>query len=89
MSWSRIAERLSEVGYVGVEKILEEHPYLREAAERLREQKLKVIDNLEGYVQQTIKSVERIGGHAHLARNAEEARRIVGEIVDEDKLIGQ
>jgi L-lactate dehydrogenase complex protein LldG len=87
MSWSRIAERLSEVGYVGVEKILEEHPYLREAAERLREQKLKVIDNLEGYVQQTIKSVERIGGHAHLARNAEEARRIVGEIVDEDKLI--
>jgi len=87
MSWSRIAERLSEVGYVGVEKILEEHPYLREAAERLREQKLKVIDNLEEYVQQTIKSVERIGGHAHLARNAEEARRIVGEIVDEDKLI--
>ena len=87
MSWSRIAGALSEASYVGVERILEEHPYLREAAQRLREQKLKVIDNLEGYVQQTMKSVERIGGHAHLARDAEEARRIVGEIVGEDKLI--
>ncbi|MEM3795185.1 MAG: lactate utilization protein B, partial [Thermoprotei archaeon] len=87
MSWTKLIGPLSEANYLSVERILEEHPYLRDTAARLREQKLKVIDNLEVYVEQTLKSVERVGGHAHLAKNAEEARKIVSEVVGEDRLV--
>lgn len=70
-----------------VEEILRKFPYLKDYGKDLRGIKLKVIENLEGYVKQTMEAIEDTGGKAHLARDASEAQEILKEIVGGGKKV--
>ncbi|MGC8614352.1 MAG: LUD domain-containing protein [Thermoprotei archaeon] len=80
-NWRHVITKVVESNQLAVERILRDYPYVRELASSLRESKLKVIDELESYVDKTTKSIERNGGHAYTASTGEEARKIVAEIV--------
>ena len=56
-------------------------------ADELRTAKLEVLDNLEHYIELTIKSVEASGGKAYLARTREDAVKLVTDLVGERKKI--
>ncbi|WP_237558866.1 LUD domain-containing protein [Candidatus Methanodesulfokora washburnensis] len=63
-------------------------PYLtEELADYIRKTKEKVLKDLEKYVNQTLKSIEKTGAHAYLAKDGDEARKIVGEIVGDGRKI--
>ncbi len=87
MSWLELITRISTNNYLEVERILKSHPYVRDAAKRLRERKMAVIENLDDYVKATMESVSRIGGHAYLAKDKQEAREIVSKILGDKKLV--
>ena len=87
MSWDEAIERVISHGVPRVYEILQRHPYLEELAKRLRKAKEEVIKNLDHYVEQTMKAVERNGGKAYLARDSKEAREIVGKIVGTGKKV--
>ena len=87
MSWDEAIERVVSHGVPRVYEILQRHPYLEELAKRLRKAKEEVIKNLDHYVEQTMKAVERNGGKAYLARDSKEAREIVGKIVGTGKKV--
>jgi len=87
MSWDVAIERTINNNVPRVHKVLREHPYVLDLAKKLREAKLEVINNLEKYVEETIESVKRIGGNVYFAKNAEEAREIIGKIVGKGKII--
>ena len=53
---------------------------LREAARAIKEQAL---GNLDGYLSQLEEAVTRAGGTVHRARDAQEANRIIGDLVEE------
>jgi len=82
-SWKSAIAKVAASNEMAVERILKEYPYVVELAERLRETKLKVIGDLEAYVERAMKSVERNGGHAYLAKTKDEARKIVTDVVRE------
>ena len=95
----RIYERLGDPGFQEavwraaenaewkVPEILERHPYLVEMAREVEEAKRRVIEDLEYYVDKAMASIEKAGGHAYLARDPGEARRIVLDIVGNGKLV--
>ena len=56
-------------------------------AQELRKAKLEVLDNLDSYVAQTVRSVEASGGRAHIAGTVEEAKKIIADLVGERKRI--
>ncbi|BAB59734.1 iron-sulfur protein [Thermoplasma volcanium GSS1] len=87
MNWSQIISLVSAGNYMEVEKILQDYPYIVDMADHLREQKLKVIANLDTYVKRTMDSVEKLGGHAYLAKDKDEARKIIGDLVGEKKTV--
>ena len=87
MSWDEAIERVVSHGVPRVYEILQRHPYLEELARRLRKAKEEVIKNLDHYVEQTMKAVERNGGRAYLARDSKEAREVVGKIVGTGKKV--
>lgn len=87
MTWEEIVNRVSVESEKEVERILQNYPYVTKAAKRLRERKMTMIDDLGKYVDLTIKSVERLGGQAFVARDESEARNIIGELVGGDKTI--
>ncbi len=63
-------------------------PYLVELAEYVRKVKEEVLQNIDYYIDKTMKSVERCAGHAYLARTSDEVKKIVDDIIgDEKKLI--
>ncbi|BBD72958.1 (Fe-S)-binding protein [Sulfodiicoccus acidiphilus] len=87
MTWIYAVERAVKNNVPKVEAILKEHPYLLDLAMKVREGKTEVLRNLDRYVEETIKSVEKSGGRAHLVSNAEEAKEIVSKIVGTGKTI--
>jgi len=87
MNWIDLMSMVSSGNYAEVEKVLTEYPYIAELADHLRDQKMKVIENLDSYVSLTIKNVERLGGHAYLAKDKEEARKIAGDLVGDNKTV--
>ncbi|MCI2415694.1 MAG: lactate utilization protein [Candidatus Aramenus sp.] len=87
MSWETAVERAINNNVPRVYKILREHPYILDLAKELREAKLKVLENLEYYVDKTLDSVKRAGGHGYLASSPEEAREIVEKIVGKGKTV--
>ena len=87
MNWEETIDPVIMDNARKVDEILEKFPYVKDLAERLRERKMKVIENLEFYVEQTIKNVEKLGGKAYLAKTKEEANRIIGEIVGSEKKV--
>ncbi|MEM0092355.1 MAG: lactate utilization protein, partial [Saccharolobus sp.] len=79
--WDVAIKRGVEHNVPRVYKVLKEHPYLEDLARKVREGKLEVLNNLDYYIEMTMKSVEAIGGKAYFAENSEQAREIVGKIV--------
>ncbi len=68
-------------------KILREYPYVVELADEVRRIKEYSIGHMEELLEQAAKSVKDNGGQAYIARTAEEARRIVGQIVGSGKIV--
>lgn len=85
--WDVAIERALQNNIPRVEQILSENPYILDLAREIRETKLAVLEHLDDYVQKTIRAVERTGGRAYLARDAEEARKIVDDIIGERKRV--
>jgi len=85
LNWEQIVTSVSSDNEMKVQNILKEFPYLTDTAKRLRESKMKVLENIEKYIAQTMRSVETTGGTAYIAKDKEEARKIVGELVGENK----
>jgi L-lactate dehydrogenase complex protein LldG len=70
-----------------LDKVLTDYPYVEGYAKKLRQVKLSVLDSLDEYIQKTCDSVEKSGGVPHVAKDGEEARRIVGEICGKDGIV--
>jgi L-lactate dehydrogenase complex protein LldG len=71
-----------------VSKILAEWPDLTDLANYIREVKKKVIENINYYIDKTMRSVEeKARGHAYFARDREEALKIINDIIGEKKRI--
>ena len=87
MEWIEAIRRAVDNNVPRTMKILEEYPYVVELAKELRRAKEEVIRNIEYYVDKTMKSIERTGARAYFARDADEARRIVGELVGSGKIV--
>ena len=87
MSWDIAIQRTINNNVPRVYKILKEHPYILDLAKSLREAKMKVLSNLEEYIEQTLESVKRTGGNAYFVKDANEAKEIVGKIVGKGKTV--
>ena len=87
MEWIEAIRRAVDNNVPRTMKILEEYPYVVELAKELRRAKEEVIKNIEYYVDKTMKSIERTGARAYFARDSDEARRIVGELVGSGKIV--
>jgi len=85
--WETAVERAVLNNVPKVKKILSDYPYLETLAANVRDAKLKVLDNLDWYIDQTMKAVEHSGGVAHFAKTASEARNIALEIIGDKKKI--
>lgn len=80
-------KRYTENYYESLQEILKQFPQTKALADEVRKIRETVIDNLEHYVDNAMKAIERMGGHAYLAKDAEEARKIVGDIVGSGKVV--
>jgi L-lactate dehydrogenase complex protein LldG len=87
VSWIYAVERAVRNNVPKVEGILKDHPYLLDLAAKVRDGKTEVLRNLDRYVEETIKAVERSGGRAYLASTSEDAREIVSKIVGSGKTV--
>ncbi len=85
--WQELFQRAAEGALVRIDGILRDHSYVKELARRVREARLEVIENFDRYIEETMKSVEKLGGRAYLAETAEDAREIVGKIVGRGKVV--
>jgi L-lactate dehydrogenase complex protein LldG len=68
-------------------KVLKEHPSLTDIAQRVRKVKDEVLENLEYYIDKTMKSIERAKADPYFVKTKDEARKLVGELVGEGKLV--
>ena len=80
-------KRAREAYRKNLKRALETFPESVEYKEKARKIKEYAIDHLEELIQKTMEAVERNHGHAYLAKDAEEANRIIAEIVGEPKKI--
>ncbi|BFH72151.1 lactate utilization protein B [Sulfurisphaera javensis] len=85
--WDIAIQRTINNNVPRVSKILKEHQYILELAKKLREAKLKILSNLEEYIEQTLESVKRTGGNAYFVKDPSEARELVGKIVGKGKIV--
>ncbi len=85
--WDEAINRVLEPTIVKTKNILDNYKYLYDIAEKLRKAKEDVIKNLDYYIDQTMKSIERVGGIPYLARDSNEAKKIIGELVGTNKKI--
>ncbi len=65
-----------------VRAVLSRYPYLVEEAKMVKEAKNRVLEDLDYYIDMTMKSIESTGGHAFLASTGDDAARRVLEILD-------
>ncbi len=68
-------------------QVMERYPYVKELADEVRKIKEWSIDHMDELLGQAMDSVERRGGSAYVAKTAEDARRIVDELVGTGKII--
>lgn len=85
--WAIAIERASTNTLNSYRRVMENYPYLKELALRLRKAKEEVLKNLDYYIDLTMKSVEKTGGKAYYADDAKGANEIIGKIVGTGKLI--
>nr|WP_245522000.1 lactate utilization protein B [Pyrobaculum neutrophilum] len=67
--------------------VLERHPELARLAGEVRRAREEVVRNLDRYVEEFGRSVERVGGRFYLAETAEEARETAARIVGRGKVV--
>jgi|Deesub1362B_J571_1020462.scaffolds.fasta_scaffold00005_405 L-lactate dehydrogenase complex protein LldG len=69
---------------ISVDRVLNVWPYLEELASKVREIKEETLNNLDYYIDLTMRNVKRSHGHPYFARNREEALKILDEIIGDD-----
>lgn len=85
--WGQALERTTQDVTLKVDKILENHPYIKDYADRLIQVKLKVLEHLDEYIKMAMESVEESGGIPHLAKDANEAQTMVRNICGKDGIV--
>jgi len=70
-----------------IDGALKKFPHSYELAKEVKEIKLNAIQNMEQLTQQACEAIESNKGKAYIARTADDARRIIGDLVGADKLI--
>ncbi|MDI9619440.1 MAG: lactate utilization protein B [Candidatus Nezhaarchaeota archaeon] len=68
-------------------KALSRLPHLSDLALDVRRIKETSVERMEDLVKEASEAIADCNGHAHIVRNAQEARKIVSEIVGEHKLV--
>lgn len=85
--WSSALERTVHNLLPKIDRILSDHPYIKDYADRLTKAKTKVLDNLDDYIKMTVESVEKSGGVPHLVKDKKEAQTLVRDICGRDGVI--
>ncbi|MGC9009400.1 MAG: LUD domain-containing protein [Sulfolobales archaeon] len=67
--------------------LLKENPHIVKIAEEVRRIKEESIERLEELIEKAKSSIERNKGVVYLAKDAEEARKIIGDIIGSDRII--
>jgi L-lactate dehydrogenase complex protein LldG len=80
-------KRAVESFRINVARVLKTYPDTRSLAEEARRIKEYSIDHMDELVEKACKSLERNGARCYVAKTAEEARRIVSEIVGSGKVV--
>lgn len=68
-------------------RILEEHPSLADMAQKVKEAKGEVLENLDYYIDETMKSIRRSKGHPYFVKTKDEARKLTAELVGQGKVV--
>ncbi|MEM1598500.1 MAG: lactate utilization protein B [Pyrobaculum sp.] len=87
MSWQEAVERAKSHIVPRTYDVLARFPYVKDLAKEVRKVKEEVVKNLDYYIEELKKSVERIGGTFTLAETAEEAREAAAKIVGRGKVV--
>lgn len=85
--WSVALGKSIENSVPRLDEILRNYPYIEVYAERLRQEKLNVLNRLDEYVQKTCESVKKSGGITHLVKDRGEAQRVVKEICGKEGVV--
>lgn len=85
--WSVALGKSIENSMPRLDEILRNYPYIEVYAERLRQEKLNVLNHLDEYVQKTCESVKKSGGITHLVKDRGEAQRVVKEICGKEGVV--
>ena len=87
MEYDEAIRRAVEANVPRTMDILNKYPYVTELAKELRKAKEEVVRNLEYYVDKAMKSIQAIGARAYFAKDGDEAKRIIGDIVGKGNVI--
>ena len=87
MSWEVAIERAVSHSVPNTYEVLARYPHIRQLAREVRKAKEEVIKNLDYYIEEFRKSVERIGGRFHLAERGEDAVETAAKIVGRGKVV--
>lgn len=85
--WSVALGKSIENSVPRLDEILRNYPCIEVYAERLRQEKLNVLNHLDEYVQKTCESVKKSGGITHLVKDRGEAQRVVKEICGKEGVV--
>ena len=87
MSWEVAIERAVSHSAPNTYEVLARYPHIQQLAREVRKAKEEVIKNLDYYIEEFRKSVERIGGRFHLAERGEDAVETAAKIVGRGKVV--
>lgn len=68
-------------------KLLEKYPETLELAKEVRKIKEESINNIDELIRKTIESFRKHGANVYIAKDSDEAREIIGEIIGTGKII--
>lgn len=86
-SWKESLEIAIKNNKSKVLKVINSFSYIEELAKKLRETKLKVIENIEFYIEKCEKSVKNNGGNFYFAKDEQEVHEILLNLVGKNKKI--
>ncbi len=70
-----------------MKKLLVEYPETPELAKEVRKIKEEAVENIDELINKTMESFKRHGADVYYAKNAEEAREIIGKIIGTGKIV--
>ncbi|MEB3764610.1 MAG: lactate utilization protein [Desulfurococcales archaeon] len=68
-------------------RVKESYPYVEDLRLRVLEAKKKALENIDYYIDQLARSLERNHGVLHIARDRDEAQSLLGDLVGSGKLV--